>query len=204
MNLEKYPVPDGSDAVDTNKETLEITWIQSRLSDTIKTTTDALENFRFYEAAQTLYAFLWHEFCDWYLEFTKQRIAQDEPAALWVAVDTLEQTMRLLHPFMPFLTEEIWQQLSLHRTDTTENEMSVTISPWPEPKGENTIAETTMATLMEVIESIRSIRGELNVPIGASVEVHIQSPNSEVRERLETYLGQYLPAFTRIADNYYR
>ena len=64
-----------------------------------------LENFRFYEAAQTLYAFLWHEFCDWYLEFTKQRIAQDEPAALWTAADILEQTMRLLHPFMPFLTE---------------------------------------------------------------------------------------------------
>ncbi len=200
MNLEKYPVPDGSDTVDTEQETLEITWIQSRLSHTIKATTDALENFRFYEAAQTLYAFLWHEFCDWYLEFTKQRVAQDDPAALWTAADILEQTMRLLHPFMPFLTEEIWQQLSLNRTDTTEDETSITIAPWPEPKGENPIAETTIATLMEVIESIRSIRGELNVPIGASVEVHIQAPNSEVRERLETYLGQYLPAFTRLAS----
>ena len=200
MNLEKYPVPDGWDAVDTEQETLEIMWIRSRLSHTIKATTDALENFRFYEAAQTLYAFLWHEFCDWYLEFTKQRIAQDDPAALWTAADILEQTMRLLHPFMPFLTEEIWQQLSLNRMDTTEAETSITIAPWPEPKGENPIAEATIATLMEVIESIRSIRGELNVPIGASVEVHIQAPNSEVRERLETYLGQYLPAFTRLAS----
>ena len=200
MNLEKYPVPDGWDAVDTEQETLEIMWIRSRLSHTIKATTDALENFRFYEAAQTLYAFLWHEFCDWYLEFTKQRIAQDDPAALWTAADILEQTMRLLHPFMPFLTEEIWQQLSLNRMDTTEAETSITIAPWPEPKGESPIAEATIATLMEVIESIRSIRGELNVPIGASVEVHIQAPNSEVRERLETYLGQYLPAFTRLAS----
>ena len=196
MNLEKYPVPDGSHTADTEQETLEIRWIQSRLSDTIKTTTEALENFRFYEAAQTLYAFLWHEFCDWYLEFTKQRIAQDEPAALWTAADILEQTMRLLHPFMPFLTEEIWQQLSPDR----ENEMSVTLAPWPEAKGEDPIAETTMATLMEVIESIRSIRGELNVPIGASVEVHIQAPSREAREQLETYLGQYLPAFTRLAS----
>ena len=200
MNLEKYPMPDGSDTVNTDQETLEITWIRSRLSNTIKTTTEALENFRFYEAAQTLYAFLWHEFCDWYLEFAKQRIAQDEPAAFWVAADTLEQTMRLLHPFMPFLTEEIWQQLSLNQTDITERETSITIAPWPEPKGENPIAETTMATLMEVIESIRSIRGELSVPIGASVDVHIQAPNSEVRERLEAYLQQYLPAFTRIAS----
>ena len=201
MNLEKHPIPAEADAVETHQETLEIAWIQSRLSHTIKTTTDALENFRFYEAAQTLYAFLWHEFCDWYLEFTKQRIAQDEPTALWVAADILEQTMRLLHPFMPFLTEEIWQQLLQNGATTDlQGDTSVTIAPWPEAKSENPTAETTMTTLTEVIESIRSIRGELNVPIGASVEVHIQSPNTEVRERLETYLGQYLPAFTRVAN----
>ena len=197
MNLEKYPVPEETDAVETKQETPEIAWMQSRLSHTIKTTTDALENFRFHEVAQTLYAFLWHEFCDWYLEFVKQRIAQDKPAALWVAADVLEQTMRLLHPLMPFLTEEIWQQLP-HGGGRREG--SLTVSSWPEPIGENPKAEATMTTLMEVIDSIRSIRGELNVPIGASVEVHIQSPNTEVRERLETYLAQYLPAFTRLAD----
>jgi valyl-tRNA synthetase len=197
MNLEKYPVPEETDAVETKQETLEIAWIQSRLSHTIKTTTDALENFRFHEVAQTLYAFLWHEFCDWYLEFVKQRIAQDKPEALWVAADVLEQTMRLLHPLMPFLTEEIWQQLP---HGGGKGEGSVTVSSWPEPIGENPTAKTTMTTLMEVIDSVRSIRGELNVPIGASVEVHIQSPNAEVRERLETYLAQYLPAFTRLAD----
>ena len=201
MNLEKHPLPPSADAIETHQETLEIAWIQSRLSHTIKTTTDALENFRFYEAAQILYAFLWHEFCDWYLEFTKQRIAQDEPTALWVAADVLEQTMRLLHPFMPFLTEEIWQQLLQNGATTNrQGDTSVTIAPWPEAKSENPTAETTMATLTEVIESIRSIRGELNVPIGAAVEVHIQSPNTEVRECLETYLGQYLPAFTRVAS----
>ena len=201
MNLEKYPLPAGANAIETHQETLEIAWIQSRLSHTIKTTTDALENFRFYEATQILYAFLWHEFCDWYLEFTKQRIAQEEPTALWVAADVLEQTMRLLHPFMPFLTEEIWQQLLQNGATThRQGDTSVTIAPWPEAKSENPTAETTMATLTEVIESIRSIRGELNVPIGAAVEVHIQSPNTEVRECLETYLGQYLPAFTRVAS----
>ena len=200
MNLEKHPIPAGVKAVETEQEPLEIMWIRSRLSHTIKTTTEALENFRFHEAAQTLYAFLWHEFCDWYLEFAKQRIAQNKPEALWVATDVLEQTMRLLHPLMPFLTEEIWQQLLLNGAGTiSQGNTSVTIAPWPESKGENSTAEATMATLMEVIESIRSIRGELNVPIGASVEVHIQSPNSEVRERLETYLAQYLPAFTRVA-----
>ena len=197
MNLEKHPVPPETDALKTTEETLEITWIRSRLSHTIKTTTDALENFRFYEVAQILYAFLWHEFCDWYLEFAKQRIAQDKPVALWVAADVLEQTMRLLHPLMPFLTEEIWQQLP-HGGGREKG--SVTVSSWPEPIAENPTAENTMTTLMEVIDSVRSIRGELNVPIGASVDVHIQSPEAEVRERLETYLAQYLPAFTKIAD----
>ncbi|MDE0014168.1 MAG: valine--tRNA ligase [Candidatus Poribacteria bacterium] len=202
MNLEKHPVPVETDTVGDAQEVLEIAWIRSRLNYTIQTTTDALENFRFYEAAQTLYAFLWHEFCDWYLEFTKQRIAQDEPEALWVAADVLEQTMRLIHPIMPFLSEEIWQQLPHDgsRGGSAAGRSSVTVAPWPEPIGENPTAETTMATLMEVIESIRSIRGELNVPIGASVEIHIQSPDAEVRQRLETYLPQYLPAFTRVAD----
>ena len=221
MNLEKHPIPTGMDDVEAGnviqgmdsgysqtespspykQETLEMAWIRSRLSHTITATTDAFENFRLYEAAQTLYAFLWHEFCDWYLEFAKQRVSQNEPEALWVAADVLEQTMRLLHPLMPFLTEEIWQQLPHGggRSGSSEKD-AITVSSWPEPIGGDPTAEATMATLMEVIESIRSIRGELNVPIGASVEVHIQSPNAEMRERLEAYLAQYLPAFTRVAD----
>ncbi len=198
MNLEKYPVPKERQS-DKEDAPLEVQWIQSRLSTTIKTTTDALENFRFYEVAQTLYAFLWHEFCDWYLEFAKQRLTRNKPEALWYAADVLEQVMRLLHPIMPFLTEEIWQLLP-HTKDATSSDVpaSVAIAPWPEPTTENPTAETTMATIMEVIDNIRSIRGELNVPIGASVEVHIQSPNAEIRNRLNTYLDQYLPAFTKV------
>ncbi len=199
MNLEKHPIPTETDMLEAAQDTLEIAWIRSRLNYTINTTTEALENFRFYEAAQTLYAFLWHEFCDWYLEFTKQRIAQNEPKALWIAADVLEQTVRLIHPIMPFLSEEIWQQLSHSSSEFAVNTDSVAVASWPEPIGEDPMAEATMATLMEVIESIRSIRGELNVPIGTSVNIHIQSPDAEVRNWLETYLPQYLPAFTRVA-----
>ncbi len=198
MNLEKYPFP--TDGIDDNDQLpLESLWIQSRLDYTIKTTTDALENFRFYEVAQTLYAFLWHEFCDWYLEFAKQRLSNDQPTALWVAADVLEQIMRLLHPLMPFITEEIWQQLPIGtRKNVSDENASVTVAPWPQPAAQNPAAEATMDTLMKIIDNIRSIRGELNVPIGASVEVHIQSTNAEIRERLETYLEHYLPAFTRV------
>ncbi len=198
MNLEKHPVPKERRTVKEDAP-LEVQWIQSRLIKTIKTATDALENFRFYEVAQTLYAFLWHEFCDWYLEFAKQRLTRNKPEALWYAAEVLEQVMRLLHPIMPFLTEEIWQLLPHTKDSTSSDEpASVAIAPWPEPTTENPTAETTMATIMEVIDNIRSIRGELNVPIGAAVEVHIQSPNAEIRNRLNTYLDQYLPAFTKV------
>ena len=198
MNLEKHPLP--ADGINDEEELpLEALWIQSRLNHTIKTATEALENFRCYEVAQTLYAFLWHEFCDWYLEFAKQRLSNDEPKALWVAADVLEQIMRLLHPLMPFITEEIWQQLpGSSRKDSSNENSSVTVAPWPEPSEQNPLAEATMDTLMQVIDNIRSIRGELNVPIGAAVEVHIQSPDTENRERLEMYLEHYLPAFTRV------
>ena len=84
------------------------------------------------------------------------------------------------------------------RNIVTNENSSVTVAPWPQPAAQNPAAEATMDALMKVIDNIRSIRGELNVPIGAAVEVHIQSPNSEIREQLETYLEQYLPAFTRV------
>ncbi len=200
MNLQKHPRPENTQPDTAQKpQALELAWIQSRLSHAIKTTTDALENFRFHEAVQTVYAFLWHEFCDWYLEFTKQRLAQAEPEALWVAAEVLEKSVRLLHPFMPFITEEIWQQLLHNRVGAvSEAAESVTVAHWPESAGENPHVEATMGTVMTVIDNIRSIRGELNVPIGAAVKVLIQAPDAEKRERLSTYLGQYLPAFMRV------
>ncbi len=202
MNLEKHPIP-ASERLDmpqrTAQDLLEIAWIRSRLSRTIKTTTDALENFRFHEAIQTVYAFLWHEFCDWYLEFAKQRLAHGEPRALWVASGVLEQGMRLLQPFMPFVTEEIWHQLSHNgMRHTSGDSPSITVAPWPELAAEDLQVEEIMETVMVVIDNIRSIRGELNVPMGAAVAVLIQSPDATVRERLRTYLGQYLPAFMRV------
>ena len=199
MNLEKFPIPDESEMSDTGKKLLEVQWIQSRLSYTIEGVTDAYESFRFYEAAQTIYAFLWHEFCDWYVELVKQRLTRDEPEALWVAAEVLEQMMRLLHPIMPFITEEIWQQLPRTGTESDLREaVSVTVAPFPKAKERYSTAEETMSVLMEVIDNIRSIRGELNVPMGASIDVLIQSPDKEVRRQLETFLGHYLPAFTRV------
>ena len=151
-------------------------WIRSRFNATAKNVTACLDDFRFSDAAHALYEFLWHEFCDWYIELIKQRLYYtDDPISREtvqsVASDILERTMRLSHPVMPFLTEEIWQRLP-HEGD------SIMVAPWPEPNPswEDSVSENSMQTIMDVIESIRSIRGEMNVAPSSEVEILIKAP----------------------------
>ena len=175
-------------------------WIRSRYNATVETVTTCLEEFRFSDAAHTLYEFLWHEFCDWYVELIKQRLYYtDDPTAKHtaqtVASEILEGTMRMLHPIMPFITEEIWQRLP-HKGD------SIMVAPWPKPQAAetDTKAEEAMQTIMDVIDGIRSVRGEMNVPPSSEVEIRIQTPNTETAELLTEHLGEYLPAFTRFSQ----
>ncbi len=175
-------------------------WIRSRLNATVRNVTAYLEEFRFSDAAHAIYEFLWHEFCDWYIELIKQRLYYtDDPSARQmvqsVAADILERTMRLSHPIMPFLTEEIWQRLP-HEGD------SIMVAPWPEPDlaWEDPASENAMRTIMDVIESIRSIRGEMHVAPSSEVDILIKAPQAEHRNLLETHLEDYLPSFTRISS----
>ena len=175
-------------------------WIRSRFNATAKNVTACLDDFRFSDAAHALYEFLWHEFCDWYIELIKQRLYYtDDPISREtvqsVASDILDRTMRLSHPIMPFLTEEIWQRLP-HEGD------SIMVAPWPEPNPawEDSVSENSMQTIMDVIESIRSIRGEMNVAPSSEVEILIKAPSAESRNLLETHLADYLPSFTRISS----
>ena len=175
-------------------------WIRSRYNATVETVTTCLEEFRFSDAAHTLYEFLWHEFCDWYVELIKQRLYYtDDPTAKHtaqaVASEILEGTMRMLHPIMPFITEEIWQRLP-HKGD------SIMVAPWPKPQAADadTKAEEAMQTIMDVIDGIRSVRGEMNVPPSSEVEIRIQTPNPETAELLTKHLEEYLPAFTRFSQ----
>ena len=175
-------------------------WIRSRYNATVETVTTCLEDFRFSDAAHTLYEFLWHEFCDWYVELIKQRLYYtDDPTAKHtaqaVASEILEGTMRMLHPIMPFITEEIWQRLP-HEGD------SIMIASWPKPQAAetDTKAEEAMQTIMAVIDGIRSVRGEMNVPPSSEVEIRIQTPNPETAELLDEHLEEYLPAFTRFSQ----
>jgi valyl-tRNA synthetase len=142
-------------------------WILHRLNTAIRSVSDALGEYKFNEAAQAIYEFLWHEFCDWYLELTKQRIyAKDESSkgssgtAKQVLYYILKTGLRLLHPFMPYITEEIWSGIK----EPTE-EMLI-ISKWPEIKKEfNFDKEAEETTIFkEIIYKIRNIRGEMDIP----------------------------------------
>jgi len=141
-------------------------WIDGRLQATIEAVRGHLKAYRFNDAAGAIYQFLWGEFCDWYLEIAKLDLYRsDEPARRLATqhtlVTTLEATLRLLHPFMPFITEEIWQRLP-HEGD------SVMIAPYPKPvrRRVDATAEREMGVVMGVVTAIRNIRGEMRVAPG--------------------------------------
>jgi len=142
---------------------LEDRWIISRFNEVVKNVLENLEKFNFAEASKQLYKFFWRQYCDWYIELCKSRLYQDEDEIAkstvgYVLINILERYLRLLHPFMPFITEEIWQNLPL------ESE-SIMISSYPEYKSEeiDKEAEYEMEILIEVISSIRKVRSQLLV-----------------------------------------
>jgi valyl-tRNA synthetase len=139
-------------------------WILTRMNEVIQAVTEALQAYRFNDAASALYQFLWHEYCDWYLEIVKDRLAgSEDPDGARVGrallYHTLEQSLRLLHPIMPFITEEIWQRLP-HRGG------SIMVAPWPRPDPAvlSPQAVETMQVLMEITREVRNIRSNYNIP----------------------------------------
>jgi len=157
-------------------------WILSRLSETIDETNKALEAYRFNDAANTVYQFLWHEFCDWYIELSKVVLysesdeAKDTINCLFYVFETV---LKLLHPFMPFVTEEIWFNI-LGKTE------SIMISSYPGSdsikKDEESLKK--MRYIMDAVTGIRSIRGELNIAPSITLDVYIKSLSSEAEEIL--------------------
>jgi valyl-tRNA synthetase len=159
-------------------------WIRSRLRATVKATRRALDRYRFNEAASIVYQFMWHEFCDWYLEIAKSRLYQmGDPvaraAAQRTAVEVLETTLRLLHPFMPFITEELWQRLP-HSGE------SIMMAPYPKPaRGtHDAAAEGEMASVIAIVGAIRSIRSESRIAPGVEVPVMIRPADAAAAARI--------------------
>ncbi len=192
MNMGDFRA-DGSFIKD-RKLSLADRWILARLHKAIRGTQDALNAFLFSDAASTLYQFLWGEFCDWYIELSKSSLYGDDEEAKAstraVLVFCLDHILRLLHPFMPFITEEIWQKLPMERQTA-----SIMIAPYPEadPRLRDSEAEVEMGPVIAAIEGLRNIRGESNLPPATRVEAHIQAQSVETRQTLEKWRGYVMP-----------
>ena len=170
---------------------LEDKWILSKLNSLIPDVTDNMDHYELGVAAQKIYDFIWDSYCDWYIELTKSRLqGEDEAAkeqAQQVLCYVLTQMLKLLHPFMPFITEEIWQALP-HEGDF------LMLSDWPQAKDELAFAEEeqAMEQIMEVIRAVRTRRSEMNVPPSKKAHLTIATEQGKVFE-----LG--IPFFKRMA-----
>ncbi|MFP4623158.1 MAG: valine--tRNA ligase [Gemmatimonadota bacterium] len=165
-------------------------WVLSRLSRTTRKVDAALEAYRLHEAAEALHAFFWGEVADWYLELIKGRMqgeagAESREAAKATLVVVLDGVFRLLHPIMPFITEALWRRLPWPGEE--ERAESLMIAPWPEPvpEREDPAAEREMGALMELIGTIRTLRGEYDVPPGSEVSVVLSNETQSFRRVVE-------------------
>ncbi|HUU44251.1 MAG TPA: valine--tRNA ligase [Acidobacteriota bacterium] len=177
-------------SVPDNKLHLADRWILSRLAQALTTVQDQLDSFRFNSAAKSVYDFVWGDFCDWYLELVKPRFtgddAADKQAARAVSLHVLQNIVRLLHPFAPFVTEELWAEMRPLLSETTEH---VAVAPWPEPeKGRIDVElEEAMRQVFDVIVAIRSVRAEMKIPAGKRIDCLIRSERKRLVRHLQTY-----------------
>ena len=165
-------------------------WILSRLNQTIQLVTSELEAYRFDRAANALYQFIWHEYCDWYLELIKPTVqnsaSPDAPGTRQTLVDTLETTMRLLHPFMPFITEEIWQTIPHQGESIVIQNYPTAESTWIAPE-----MDQRFALLEQTIGLVRSSRMLLNYPPGQQIRLYIAHDEPQRQGHLDQ-LRNYL------------
>lgn len=163
-------------------------WIMSRFHSTVKELEQAYDNFEVNNASKIIYAYVWNDFCDWFVELSKNRMYSDDEevkaAVLTRAIKLFEEMMKIVHPFMPFISEEIWQLLG----DRKDGE-SIMTSEYPEydeskiDKG----AEKEIGFVQSVVTAIRNIRGEMNIPPSKQIKVHIKG--DELSEQQQKYIG---------------
>ncbi|MDE7352606.1 MAG: valine--tRNA ligase [Acetatifactor sp.] len=164
-------------------------WILSRLNTLVKDATDNMENFELGIAVQKVYDFIWDEFCDWYIEMVKPRLyntddAVSQNAALWTLKTVLTDALKLLHPYMPFITEEIYCTLQEMEEEHSE---SIMISRWPEYLEERSFPkeEKAIEIIKEAVRGIRNVRSEMNVAPGRKASVHVVSQDKEILDTFE-------------------
>ena len=177
-----------------NAETIADKWIISRLNKTAKAVNKAIDEYAFHEAVQLLYHFFWDDFCDWYIELVKDEIShrseeeskeqkaksKEQIEASSRIITILEQALRLLHPFMPYLTEELWHKLpgtdsALHHSAYKNADATIMLAGFPvgDESAINEKAETEMSLMIELISKIRNIRAEMRIKTSEKLDVHI-------------------------------
>jgi len=166
-------------------------WILSRLQRLIDETGRALDDYRFNDAAATLYQFVWHEFCDWYLEAIKPALygnqgEERQQATLGVLYRVLHDTLILLHPIIPFVTEEIWEKLPGTRGDIMQAAFPADAAN-ADDIAEDTAAESAMQLIMDVITGIRNIRGEMNIAPAMKLNVTVQTDEADITRRMQDH-----------------
>ena len=168
-------------------------WILTQLNETIEHVTRLSERYEFGEVGRALYNFIWDDFCDWYIEMAKLPLYGENEAAKKttrsILAYVLDNTMRLLHPFMPFITEEIWQNLP-HAGE------SITTAAWPvvKPELSDDQAAQEMKLLMEMIRSVRNIRAEVNTPMSKKIKILVKAKDAAVLKAIENNRG-YIERF---------
>jgi valyl-tRNA synthetase len=177
MNLEDYAAGEGP--VEGNEASLPDRWIKHRLNCTITEVVKGLDEYRFNEAAASIYQFIWHEFCDWYLELIKPTLyGRSEPehrrATQQTLFTVLKTSLKLLHPFMPFVTEEIWQTMINDGSSIMVSDFPVTDDSFQDLR-----AEKQMRIIMDVVTRVRNIRGEMNIAPSKKLRVVISAPDEE-------------------------
>ena len=163
-------------ATEFRPQRMEDQWIDSQLNRLVKNVSGLMEEFQFGEAEQQIYDFIWSKFCDWYIEIAKIRLRnQLAPSPLPFLANTLEKSLRLLHPFMPFVTEELWQSLKQRLPDKAQMPASIMVTPYPfaDDKAFAPEAERVMDSVIEIIRSIRNIRAQYNVKPSKWIEAGV-------------------------------
>lgn len=175
--------------IDINRLEVFDKWILHSLNSAVKNVSEALAQYRFNEAANIIYEFWWNEFCDWYLELVKQRIyakvnisAESSNIAKQVLYFVLKKMMLIMHPFMPFITEEIWSRIK------ADNDPDIIVSEWPEFEDAYQFTEDAgyTVTFKEIIYKIRNIRGEMNIPPDKKASVVFKTSNDLMKKIIET------------------
>jgi valyl-tRNA synthetase len=167
-------------------------WIESRLNSTIAEMTTALDAYEFDTAASALYSFIWGDFCDWFLEISKPKLRENDVTHIAFMGHVLERSMRLLHPFMPFLSEEIWAKLN----KTTDVEKGLAFAEWPKVGATDSKAESDFALVQETTRAIRNLRAQAEIAPSKKIRVVLIAQTTEI----EVILRENSDVLTTLAN----